>query len=461
MAEIDVIAGAEQSTRKRPNRTKLTQPAVDALSAPSAGRIEIWDTVLPGFGLRISAPRHPGGAPRKTWQAMYRVNGKLVRETLGTLATIPKVGDAREWARESMRRAAAGINPVRERKDAQRRRAEAEEARRRDTLSAAIDRYTKDLARKPTAKGRLRRPEYICEVRRTLERDVKPVLGDKPIAEITRGQIRELIEAVVDRGSPSHANHLLAYLRAMLNWAVKRDLIERSPAAGLDMPAPSVERDRTLIVDKGEGNLDYSQIRLFWLGCERIGWPFGPLFKLLLLTAQRRDELAGAMWKEFDLMARVWTLPRERTKNDKEHLIHLSLLAIEVLEALPKVGTEGFLFATSRSRSSRPVSGFGRARERLAAAIAEENGGEPIEAFTLHDLRRTAATGMAALGIAHHVLDRVLNHQGGKIQGVARIYNRHAYEAERRAALDAWSRHIENLIRPTPSNVVELREVTA
>jgi integrase len=214
------------------------------------------------------------------------------------------------------------------------------------------------------------------------------------------------------------------------------------------MPTEPVERDRAL---------SDAEIQLFWQGCEAIGWPFGPLFQLLLLTGQRRDELAEARWPEFDLDKALWTLPRERAKNDKAHFVHLSTLAIEILSKLPKIGRKGYLFTTTGETS---VSGFGRARERLAAIMLDElRKADPeaaIEPFTLHDLRRTAATGMARIGIAHHVLDKILNHVAGKISGVARIYNQHEYLAEREVALDAWSRHVASLVRGVPSNVVQL-----
>jgi integrase len=378
---------------------------------------------------------------------MYRVDGRRVQETLGTLATIPKVEMAREKARASMNKAEAGIHPAKERdrlEAEERRRAAAEKARQRDTFGAAIDRY---LTRYAAKRMRL---DYFTETKRTLERDVKPALGTRPIRELTRRDIRELLETIVERGSPSQANHSLAYLRAMLNWAVSNDLIESSPTAGLKMPARAVERDRAL--DDGE-------IRLFWQGCNKIGWPFGPLFQLLLLTAQRRDELAQATWSEFDLGKALWTLPRERTKNDKAHLVHLSPPALEIIEALRQIGTTSFLFTTT---GDSPVSGFGRARERLAAAMRAIEIADKFEPFTLHDLRRTATTGMARLGVAPHVVDKILNHVSGAIRGVAAIYNRHAYLDERRAALEAWGRHIESLVLPTAlSNVVPIAAARA
>jgi integrase len=184
---------------------------------------------------------------------------------------------------------------------------------------------------------------------------------------------------------------------------------------------------------------------------------------LLLLTAQRRDEVGGVEWSELDLDRRLWIIPREKAKNDRAHEVQLSALAIEIIEALPRIG-DRFLFTTS---GDRPVSGFSKSKDRLdrhmldllRAELAEagkDPDGAKIDDWILHDLRRTAATGMARLNIPPHVVDKVLNHVSGSIRGVAAVYNRHAYLDERRAALEAWSRHVESLVRPSRSNVVEL-----
>jgi integrase len=417
---------------------KLTQPAVDRLKPPASGRMEYWDNQCPGFGLRVSAPSR-GGDGRKTWQVMYRVDGKLVRETIGTLATFPNVAEARNLARQSLQKAQRGLNPIedrRQQKAEQERQRQAAEARARDTLGAAIDRYLEQYAR------RRMRPDYFKETKRALKVDVAAVLGSRPIGDLARREIRDLLGAIVARGRAPHASHVLAYLRAMLNWAVGEDIIEANPAAGIPDPDPRKREDR-----ERDRYLDDNEIRTFWRACEAIDRPFGPLFQLLLLTGARRDELAHATWDEFNLERRMWVLPRKRSKNDKEHFTHLSAPALAIIKAMPP-RLIGFLFTTTNDRT--PVSGFGRARERLAAAMPG------VEPFTLHDLRRTIATGMADLGIAEHVLDRVLNHAGRKVSGTARIYNRHEYLRERQAALDVWARHIESLIRPAASNVVQL-----
>jgi integrase len=430
---------------------KLTQIAVDRLK-PAESRKEYWDSQLPGFGLRIAAAR-PGREPVKTWQAMYRVGGKLVRQKIGTLATIPRVDEAREMARASMLLAHKGTNPVDERRLAEaeeRRRIESEQSRQRDTVGAVLDRY---VQHKMTPVGNPPRPSWrpdtFKEVSRCFEVDVKPAIGTKPIRDVSRRDVRGMIDAIAERGRVPHAHHVLAYLRPAFAWAVEKDIIEVNPAAGIADPDPRKREDRTR-----DRYLNDDEIVAFWSGCEAIKWPFGPLFQLLLLSGQRRDELADARWREFDLDKALWTLPGERTKNGKGHIVHLAPLAKEIMGQLPHIGGAGYVFTTT---GDAPVSGFGRARERLDAAMEQETG-EKVPPFTLHDLRRSAATGMAKLHIVQEVVEKVLNHVSGKVSGVAAIYNRHDFLEERKAALEAWSRHVEGLVRPVPSNVADLNE---
>jgi integrase len=188
---------------------------------------------------------------------------------------------------------------------------------------------------------------------------------------------------------------------------------------------------------------------------------FGPLVNLLLVTAQRRDEVAGMEWSEIDLVKGVWTLPRHKDKNDRVHEVQLSEAAIEVLRSLPRLG-DGLVFTTT---SETAVSGFPKAKRRLDIGMLQakraEVGarkGNAIPGWTLHDLRRTAATGMARLNIPPHVVDKVLNHVSGTIHSVAAVYNRFAYIDDRRAALEAWGRYVGQAVAPANvANVVELR----
>jgi integrase len=228
--------------------------------------------------------------------------------------------------------------------------------------------------------------------------------------------------------------------------------------------------------------LSDDEIRWFWLACEEIGQPFGPLFQLLLLTAQRRDEVGTMEWPEIgDIKKRLWSIGRNKEKNDRAHDVHLSELAIEIISTLPKMDGTSLVFTTN---STTPVSGFSRAKENLDAAmrrarrrsldLPEDDDAylkalrlprgkkppEEIAEWILHDLRRTAATGMARLNIPPHVVDKVLNHVSGTIRGVAAVYNRFGYGEERKAALEAWGRYVAGLVRPASNNVIEMRSKT-
>jgi integrase len=433
--------------------TKLTQAAVERLKTPEQGRIDYWDSQLPGFGIRIS------DSGRRTWTALYRVGGKLVRETIGTVALIPNVGDARERARQSLQKAQAGQNPVVERRERERETMTAAERLPNDFRAVAY-RYIERYAKKNT------KPTTWMELKRQLEVDVLPKWADRPIASITRSDVTELLNGIADRGSPVQANRTLARLKTLFRWVVDEESVASDPTLRLRKVVKETARDRALT--DGE-------IRLFWAGCSELGWPFGPMFKLLLLTAQRRDEAGGMEWAEIEpLDERVWKIPREKAKNDRAHEVHLSELAREIIQELPRMsrrrpdaaGLEPspYVFTTN---GERPVSGFSKAKRRLdehmmrlLRAEIEEAGRNPegieIEGWILHDLRRTAATGMARLNIAPHVVDRILNHVSGTIRGVAAVYNRHAYLEERKAALESWGRYVENLVRAAPTNVVSL-----
>jgi integrase len=389
---------------------------------------------------------------------MYRVGRKLVRETLGTAAVIANVADARDRARQSMHRAQVGINPVVERRSRQ-RAVKVEAEKLSDTFQAVADRYVERYAKKNT------KPSTWNELSRQLQVDIFPKWRDRSIGSITRQDVAGLLEEIADRGSPVQANRTLARLKTLFKWALDEEVIASDPTVRVRKVIKETARDRCLSDD---------EIRIFWAGSEKLGWPFGPMFKLLLLTSQRRDEVGSMEWSEMTLDKGLWTIPREKAKNDRTHEVHLSELALEIISVLPRIsrpradgtGSEPspFVFTTN---GERPVSGFSKAKRRLdkhmlqaLGAQLEATGKNPhqaaIEVWILHDLRRTAATGMARLNIAPHVVDRILNHVSGTIKGVAAVYNRHAYLDERKAALEAWGRYVERLLPPAPVNVVPL-----
>jgi integrase len=405
---------------------RLTQVAVDKLKAPSSGRIIYFDRLLPGFGLRITDK----GA--KSWVATYRVSRKPVMETFGTLAQIPRVDDARQRARDSMLQARAGTNPVAKRREREQHEKAKADAAEKQTVSHIVDQY---LRKHVDANYR---PSSAKETRRQFDKDVLPKWGKKDIATITRADVRRLIDDVRDRGA-STANHLLAALKTFFAWAVEQEFIEadQKPTTGVK-GSKNVERDRVLSDD---------EIVAVWSGCDKMGWPYGPFFKLLLLTAQRRKEVGQMEWSEIDLDKGIWTIPGKRAKNGKPHIVHLSRFAVEIITSLPHINGNKYVFTTT---GETPVNGWGSSKASLDKHVRVQ------ERWTLHDLRRTSASGMAQLGIAPQVVDKVLNHTAGTIKGVARIYNRYEYGDERKGALEAWARYVESLLCPAESNVVAI-----
>jgi integrase len=247
-----------------------------------------------------------------------------------------------------------------------------------------------------------------------------------PIDKITRRDVIALLDEVSNDGQPYVGVNLHKELRTMFNWAVDRELIDLSPVGKYVAPVRPTSRDRVLSDD---------ELRSVWHGCNALGYPFGPLVQMLILTAQRRTETARMVWDHLDLDRRLWVIPAELTKSDRTHTVPLSPAAEDIITALPR-GTGSFVFSTTAGK--KPVSGYSKAKRRL-----DEISG--VSDWRLHDLRRTAASGMARLGVAPQVLARVLNHAPGRSEGVTAIYNRYGYDEEKRDALSNWSRWVSEV----------------
>jgi integrase len=385
---------------------KLTDHRVKHVAAPAEGRIELWDSVLPGLGLRVAAASSKHQIGIKTWFVRYRTAGTQRRLKLGTYPTLG-LAEARNVARQIFTEVGNGGDPSEQKRErASRAKAEAFDR----VAELFVTRYAKQKNRS------------WQETERILKRYVTPVWGSRPIREITRRDVIELLDDMVDRGAPVMAKQTHATVRKLFYWAVDRDILETSPCVRVPVPARAAERDRVLTE---------SELRSVWLACEALKWPFGPLVRLLMLTGQRRDEVATMRWPDVNLDAALWTIPRELTKSDRAHEVPLSTLAREIIGSLPKVD-QSLVFTTNGKVA---VAGFSNAKRRLDHLSG-------IGDWHLHDLRRTAASGMARLGVAPHVVEKVLAHKTGTISGVAAIYNRHGYLAEKRDALERWAREV-------------------
>jgi integrase len=261
-----------------------------------------------------------------------------------------------------------------------------------------------------------------------MTKDALPAFGNRPMDTITRTDIRNLLDSIADRGAPIHANRILAYLRRLFNWAVERDIITSSPVAGIKAPAGERSRDRTLSPD---------ELAKVWQGTYKVSDPFGTFFRMLILTGQRRNEVAGARWEEIDFAKNEWTIPAERAKNGKTHLVHLPA-SPDILSGLPRMDGSEFVFTTT---GQTPISGFSKAK-----AMLDEASG--IYGWKIHDLRRTFATlATGELGIEPVVVDKILNHLSGAVTGIAAVYQRHAYLDQRREAMKKWASYILDLSR--------------
>jgi integrase len=238
-----------------------------------------------------------------------------------------------------------------------------------------------------------------------------------------------VLDDTVEQGLPSAANHALSAIRKFFNWCVERGMLETSPCQGIKKPANNNARERVLDID---------ELAAVWKGASLVGYPFGPIVQLLILTAQRRNEVAQMQWSQIDLNAATWSLPSELTKNKRPHVVPLAPQSLALLKSLPRF-TSDYVFP---ARGEHPAfAHFSRGKVRLDALAG-------VSEWTLHDLRRTTATHMAQLGVAPHVIERLLNHISGTFGGVAGVYNRFQYLDEMRAGLTAWeARMAEALAR--------------
>lgn len=409
----------------------LTDLFCERVKPPKRGRVEYLDDAFTGLGFRVTSH----GA--KSWFLFWRAGGRRRRHTIGPYPQI-KSGLARREAAAAIERTRAGVDLTKE-KRTKRYALAPESATFAGTVQDYLELHGDNLAQRTFA-----------ENRRMLQSDDIAAWRRRPISEVERRDVIDVIDRIAKRAKVQ-ANRTLGTLRAFFNWAVEKDRLKTSPAAGIRPPTRERSRDRVL---------DDDELRWLWTACDEIGWPFGPLQKLLILTAQRRDEVAGMLWSELYLDEGRWVIPKEKAKNRRAHEVHLGSAAASVLRSIPRAGN-CLVFTTN---GETKVSGFSRAKRRLDAKMIEvkrkEIGArkvEPIVPWRIHDLRRTATTGMARLNIPPHVVDKILNHASGTIRGVAAVYNRFDYLDERRAALEAWGRYVENLITPSASNVIALQ----
>ena len=363
----------------------------------------IWDTELVGFGFRAS----PSG--QVSWLVQKRYGGREISAKRVVIGRCPpwEVEKARAEAGSVIGEIYKGIDPLNKK---QTRRKERLEAIQAPVLSKAIEDFL-------TASDDGSR--YWHENKAKLRSTCSALGASTKVTEIQRAELRKIIDEKAST-LPGAARNLFGILRPFFGWLEGKEIIQINPMHGLQAPPPPSARARKLTDE---------EIRCFWKATGEMGYPWCSFFRLLFLHGQRREETATMEWRE--IHNAVWTIPKERTKNGKEHIVHLSEQALSVL---PPKGKSKLVFSTT---GDTPISGYSKAKARLDARMAELLG-EPLADWRTHDLRRTCASGMARIGIEPHVIERVLNHVSGVTGGLTGVYQQYEYLPERKRALEAW-----------------------
>jgi integrase len=392
--------------------SKITEKALQGLKTAAAQAKKptyLWDTDTKGFGVRAS----PSGSLSfvfQTWEGGR--GGKSRRITLSEV-TLDK---AREEAQGKRVEANKGelTSPRQERLRLQRQK------QQQKTMAEVLSLYLEE--NRDTGR-------YWSELEDRFNKHLLPYLkgSTRRMTEITLEDLRELLRSYNDR--PGAKRGVYCALSPLFKWALAEGYIASNPLASVPIPKGVNSRDRTLTEE---------EIRVFWEAASKLGYPWEPFYKLLLLTAQRREEVSAIEWAELDLVQGVWSIPGSKTKNKKAHIVQLSLQAIEVIRTIKKVKGVTFLFSTT---GKTHVSGYARAKERIDKLLPSD-----FPPWRIHDLRRTAKTGFASLGVPKEVSEKILNHVSNSSSDLEAIYNRYEYLSERKKALNKWGEYISQLV---------------
>jgi len=340
---------------------------------------------------------------------MYRTGGKRKRLSLGDWPALP-LKLAREAAAQALKQVAEGHDPSRQ---------------RTAVTGGAVT--VEHLAKSYLERHARRNKKSWQADEGMIRREIIPAWGRRGAAGIARRDVIEIVESVAARGHPYAANRLLALIRKMFAWGCEVDLVDSNPGRGVSAPHRETARERFL---------NDSEIADLWSAWTQQGWPFGALFKLLLLTGQSRSDIASMRLEDIQFQSRVWAPPGARSHGGHNHELPLSDFALELLAALPR-SKSGLVFPAG-PRATRPVTGYSN-------AVAKSRRLSGVEGWQLRDLRRTAAVGMVRLGAAPELLDRVLNVRSGAAGGVRGIYQLAAEMDEKRNLLNGWAEQVRQM----------------
>jgi integrase len=406
-------------------RRNLSDRLLQAL-ARSGKPIEVWDQQLHGFGCRI---QQGGGV---TFFAMRRLRGagrpQPLRLTIGPYPLL-SLAEARGRARLMLRDLYDGVDP--RHREAERRQAEA--AARSSTVVAVAEEFiSKHVRQARTARA--------IELR--IRRELMARWGDRPIASITRANVVSMVDQIAESGHHESARATLKVAKRLFTWAVGRGYLTASPAESIrakDLLAVAKPRQRVL---------SDIELALVWRAAgEGVE---GVFIRTLLLLGQRLRETAHATWSELNLDRALWTIGAERMKSEETHTVPLPTMAVELLRSLPRLASCDYVFT---AKGERPLTDPARTKKRLDARVTALNGGVPLELWTFHDLRRTFRTGLSTLKIDPHIAELAIAHRRA---GIARTYDLHRYDLEKRRAFGHWAAHVKRILEPTGAEIAPL-----
>jgi len=392
---------------------KLLEGSVLRIKVPAGAKdILVFDDALPGFGIRKFA------SGKASYFVKYNVGNQQRKMTLG--AVVPGVlAEMRREASKVLAQARLGQDVAGQKKKAQ--------AKRSATLGALVERYIEDRTSEL-------RPRTLEGFALHLRRHWQPLHGIA-VDAITRRDIVSAMDKIGDTHGKSAADRAKASLSGFFSWALDRHYCEVNPVLGIRRRGGNASRDRVLTP---------GELADIWLSCEKTD--YGRIVKLLLLTGARRNEIANLLWSEINFEKREIELPAERTKNGYPHAVAISDQVLEILQSVIPIQGRDFVFG----EGAAGFQGWSKAKAALDARINKrraERGEKPIAEWVLHDLRRTLVTEMNERKIAPpHIVEACVNHISGHKASVAGVYNRALYSEEKRAAFDAWSRHIKTLV---------------
>jgi len=403
------------------NARKLTDRfVVNIKPAPAGKRTEVYDSLVHGLCVRTTDKGVSSYTLYSTVSLRPGAPRVPTRRAIGRVDRL-SLSDARETARKWLSQIEKGIDPKAEAREQARQEARAHA----NTFGVVVEAYIREhLA------GKRRVHKDAEEIRR----HILPYWKDRPVGDITRSEVIQLMRPLAKR-IPATARLVLGHIKRIYSWAINEDLygLEQSPAV-LVSPKKLIgqKKPRTRVLEDRE-------LRALVPACDKVGYPYGPLFKLIALTGARLNEAAGAQWQEIDLASAMWTIPPERIKSEEKHRVPLSKDAVALLQGLNRYNEYLFTYGTG------PVNSFSKGRKQLDQAMQAQLGAD-YKHFEIHDIRRTVRTRLSAIA-PFEVCEMIVGHAK---RGLQRVYDLHGYEDEMREALELWALRLQDIVDPTP-----------